>query len=155
MARVIDHLGGEILGRAAIRGRQLVGLQHFGEAVVNDFDVACRVNHDIFKLQIPVHDIFRMQLTDGDNYLRSVEFDHFFRESFLLLEDLIKFTAINEGHDEVKTCIRLEHVFHAAKELVVSFEQDVLFERRRLDLIVLYQHVLSDSLDRVFFTCLG
>ena len=87
--------------------------------------------------------------------MRSIEFDHLFRESFLLLEDLIKFTAINEWHDEVKTCIRLEHVFHAAEELVIGFEQNVLLERRRLDLIVLYQHVLSDSLDSVFFTCLG
>ena len=86
--------------------------------------------------------------------MRSVEFDNFFRKPFLLLEDLIEFTAINEWHDEVKTCIRLEHVFHAAKERVVGFEQDVLFKRRRLDLVVLDQHVLSDSLDSVFLACL-
>ena len=86
--------------------------------------------------------------------MRGVELDNFFRESFLLLEDLVKLATINEWHYEVKTCIGLEHVLHAAQELVVSFKQYVLLERRRLNLVILYQHILSDGFDCVFLACL-
>ena len=37
---------------------------------------------------------------------------------------------------------------------MISFKQDVLLECRRLNLVVLYQHVLSDGFDCVFFASL-
>jgi len=54
-----------------------------------------------------------MQIADSNDDLCGVELNLLLREAFVLLEDLIELTTLDEGHDKVKTQLRLEQVVHA------------------------------------------
>jgi len=49
-----------------------------------------------------VHDAFFVQFSNGNNDLSGIELDNIFTKSFLLLEDLVKLTTIDEWHDKVE-----------------------------------------------------
>ena len=53
-------------------------------------------------------------------------------------------TTPNEFHDEEDLKVGLEHVFHANKERMVSFLQDLLFKHGALNLIVIQNDILSE-----------
>ena len=43
-----------------------------------------------------------MEFSNCNDNLSGIELNHIFRESFLLLEDLIELSSVDEWHDEVK-----------------------------------------------------
>ncbi len=75
-----------------------------------------------------MHDTLFVQFADGYDNLGRVEFDNVLIEAFLLLENFVKFTTIDEWHHEIKPCLRLEQVLHTAQEWVISFKKNVFFE---------------------------
>ncbi len=75
-----------------------------------------------------MHDTFFVQFADGYDDLGRVEFDNVLAEAFLLLENFVKFSTIDERHHEIKPSLRLEQVLHTAQEWMVSFEKNVFFK---------------------------
>ncbi len=55
-----------------------------------------------------MHYAFLMQLPDCDDDLCSVKLYNIFRETLVLLKDLVQFPAIDERHNKVETRLRLE-----------------------------------------------
>ena len=102
-----------------------------------------------------MHDTFFVQFADGYDDLGRVEFDNILAKTFLLLENFVKFTTIDERHYEIKPSLRLEQVLHTAKERVVSFEKNVFFKGSWSNLVILDEYILTDSLDGIFFTSCG
>ena len=49
-----------------------------------------------------MHDPLLMEFSDRNDNLSSIELNHIFRESFLLLEDLIELSSVDEWHDKIK-----------------------------------------------------
>ena len=88
-----------------------------------------------------------MQLTYCNYDLCGVKLYRVFRETLLLLKDFVQLATVNKRHDEVETSLRLEEVFHTAKEWVISLKQNVLFKRSGLNLVIFNQNILPDSLD--------
>jgi hypothetical protein len=70
-------------------------------------------------------------------------------KSLARLENLVKFSSANEGHNKVKPGRRLEQVLHADEEGMLAAEQNVFLQLRVLHLVVLNQHVFPDRLDGV------
>ena len=96
-----------------------------------------------------------MKLSNTNDDLCSIEFDYVFAESLLLLEDFVKLSSIDEWHDKVESCFGLEQIFHSAQEGMICFKQNVFLKGRRLDLVVLNEHIFANGLDGVLFACLG
>ena len=69
-----------------------------------------------------MHDTLLVELADGDNDLSGVELDNALVEALLFLENLVEFTTVDEGHDEVETGFRLEKVVHSTEERMISLE---------------------------------
>lgn len=95
-----------------------------------------------------------MQLANCNDDLSSVKLDSRLIEALLLLEDFVKFSAVDKRHNEVEAGLRLEQIVHTTEERVISLKQDIFLQSSRLDLIILDQHVFADSLDCVFLASL-
>ena len=150
MALAFDHFWSQVLRRAAETvGDVVCILQHLGETVVDDLDVAVLVDKDVFQLQIAVNDALGMQVPDRHRQLGRVEPDSLLVEPLLLLVNFVQLTASNEGHDEIEPELVLEEELHADQEGVVALEHDVLLEESALDLVHLNQHIFPDRLDGV------
>ena len=78
-----------------------------------------------------------------------IELDNIFGESLLFLENLVELSTVDEGHHEVKAGVRLKKILHTAKEGMVSLKENVLLQSSRLNLVVLYQNILTNSLDSI------
>ena len=51
----------------------LSSFNFFGESEIGELDVAFAVNHDIFRFEVSVDDIFAVHIIEGKNDLRYVE----------------------------------------------------------------------------------
>ena len=65
-----NHLRCQILRRPTERLRQVVLWQRLRQPVVNDLEVALLVQQNVLQLQIAVHDSLRVQIPDGEAYLK-------------------------------------------------------------------------------------
>lgn len=65
-------------------------------------------------------DSLGVKISDRLSNLCSVELDNVFRETFLALEYLVKFTSSYEWHHKVETKLGLEEIVHPDKEGVVT-----------------------------------
>lgn len=72
-----------------------------------------------------------------------------FLKSSLWLEESIELTAPDEWHDEEKSKVGHEEVLHTDKELVLTFEHDILFQFSVLDLVILNKDILSNNFDGI------
>lgn len=72
-----------------------------------------------------------------------------FLKSSLWLEESIELTAPDEWHDEEKSKVGHEEVLHADKELVLTFEHDVLFQFSVFDLVILNKNILSYNFNSI------
>ena len=111
------------------------------------------INQDVFQLEIPMHNSFRMQVADSHCYLESVELHYGFWQSFVGLEYFVKFPSSDKRHHEVKSCLCLEQILHADEKGVVAAEEDVFFETCVLHLLEVKKYVLANRLNRVLFAC--
>lgn len=151
VALVHYHLRGQVLRRAAESLRRLAIRESFGEAVVDDLEVAVLIDEHVFKLEVTVHDSLAVQVADSHRNLHGVKRDNGLGQSLSCLEHLVELSAADEGHHEVEPSLRLEQIVHAAEERVVTAKQDILLKLRVLDLVVLDENVLADNLDCVLF----
>lgn len=71
MSLGLDNLRCQILGGAAQRPRSI--LQLLGETKVGDLQVAVPVQQQILRLQVPVHDVQRVQVLQGQDNLAGIE----------------------------------------------------------------------------------
>lgn len=104
----VDHLRGKVLGCAAKTHWQFFLPDHFSETIIDNLKVAIWINEDILKFQVTMCDALLVKVSNGHCDLGSVELDNLFSESLLFLEHLIKFTSLDEGHDEIETELGLE-----------------------------------------------
>ena len=102
-----------------------------------------------------MHDSLLMELAEADDDLRNEKLYGRFIKGSLGLQNLVELTASNVGHHEVQALVSLEEVLHAAQEMVIRLEQDLLLQERGLYLIIVNQLVLSDGLDGESFIFRG
>lgn len=72
-----------------------------------------------------------------------------FLKSSLWLEESVELTAPDEWHYEEKSKVGHEEVLHTDKELVLTFEHDILFQFSVLDLVILNKDILSNNFDGI------
>ena len=66
---MFQYLRRQYLIRAALRLGFLVAQESLGQAKIDDFKIALTVEHQIRQLEVPVHDIVLVQLTEADHEL--------------------------------------------------------------------------------------
>ena len=66
---LFQYLRRQYLIRAALRLGFLVAQESLGQAKIDDFKIALTVEHQIRQLEVPVHDIVLVQLTEADHEL--------------------------------------------------------------------------------------
>jgi hypothetical protein len=96
-----------------------------------------------------VHNAFGVQFSNSQCNLSSIKFDSCFIKSLLALENLIKFSSLDKGHNKVKSQFGLKQEVHSDQKGMVSCKKDVFFEDSALDLVIFDQNVFSYSLDGV------
>ena len=150
VACACDDLWSEVLSRPTERHCRLAMVEVLGETKVYDLDVAVCVDHDVLQLDVAVHDAALVELAQGHDDLSSVELYHVLWKDLFLLKDSVKFASTDERQHEVEPSLTLEQVLHATEERVVCIDQNVLFQCRVGDLIMLDQFVFSDHFDGIF-----
>lgn len=69
----LDHFGGNVVGRPAVAAELLVpGVHHPRVAEVNEADRVVTLHHNVFELDVPVHDV---QSVDAGQGLGDVQRD--------------------------------------------------------------------------------
>ena len=90
-----------------------------------------------------------MQVAEGECHGERVELRSLLLELPVLAQVHEELATSDELHDKVELGVGLEHVLHADEEGVVRLLQDLLLEHRRLDLVVVEDHVLAQGLHGV------
>ena len=86
--------------------------QFFRETEVNELDVTILVKHNVLQFHVSMHVALLMQSTKSVYDLSSDELYNTLGKSFILFEDLVKLSSVNERHDKVEPQISLENPFH-------------------------------------------
>lgn len=133
----------------------MVFCQSLREAVVNNLKVARLIDQNILKLEVSVHYTLRVQVAHGHTDLRGVKLDDLLTETFLRLEDLVEFASFDERHDKVESLRRLEQIVHTDQKRMVTREKDIFLQLGVLNLVVLNQHIFTNSLNSVQLFGLG
>lgn len=71
MALVEQNLGGDVLRCAANRVSALS--DHLGEAIIDQLEIAIIANHDVFGLEVTVHNVFTVQVGKHAADLSAIE----------------------------------------------------------------------------------
>ena len=104
MACLADHLGRKVFWCPTVALGELITLaQNFGKAIVYDFNVADIINHDVFQLEISMHNTFLVEFSDSQCNLYSVELDNVLGKALLFLENLVQLTTTDERHYKVES----------------------------------------------------
>ena len=90
-----------------------------------------------------------MEVTESHGDSHCVHFSLIFGELLLFSEVHKELTTSNELHDEEDLCVGLEHVLHADQKWVICLEKNIFLEHGGLDLIVVKNDVLSETLHGV------
>ena len=142
-----DHLGREVLGRAAERPRA-VG-EHLGEAKVDELEVAVGVEQQILRLEVAVDDVERVQVRDDRRHLRDVEDDLRLVERRLPPEHRVELAALHQLEQHVQLALVVVRRVQPHHERVVARGEDLLLGD---DVRLLLGHddlVLAHHLERV------
>ena len=126
---ILDHdFGGHVLDRPAEGGGEgRVVLENFTESKVDELDVSLGVEHDVFGLEVPVHDVEVVQVLQGAHDLAEVEQGELFQQHALRLHESEELSAAAELLDEVEPLLGLERVEHFDEERVLDQGQHVPF----------------------------
>ena len=149
MANLRNHFRCQVLWRAAETGSFLIVSEHFGEAVIDDFEVASVVNQDILELHVSVCYSLFVKIAQSQSHLRCVKSHSVLVQTLLRLVNLIELTTSDKRHDEVKSQLVLKEVVHSHQERMVALEHDVFFEDGVVDLVHFDQDIFSYRLDGV------
>ena len=72
------HLGSQILWCPAESFCQIVLWQRLCQPIVNDLEVTLLIQKNILQFKVTMHNSFRMKVSDGEAYLKRIEFDNWF-----------------------------------------------------------------------------
>ena len=104
---------------------KLVLSQDSSEAEVDQFEVTRRVNHQVVRLDISVHNVIFVQYVKCNDHLHCIKFDSLFWKNLLDFEHPFNRSSANEVHAKVHTFGRHEKVIHIAQERIISGEKDL------------------------------
>lgn len=90
-----------------------------------------------------------MEVSNSKANLDGVESSVVFREARHSAQVREEFSSSDKPHHEEDLGISLEHIVHAHEEGVIGHQQNIFLQFGRLDLIVLQNHILSQSLHGV------
>jgi len=127
--------------------------EEFGQTEICEFDVPVFLQQHILRFKISMHDFVFMENTNGENELGRVKLGLSFSESFDLEEILVHVSSSDEFKEEVDSEIILEDIIHAKEEGMVGLEENVSFIIGVLDLALLDENILSDSLHSIKTSC--
>ena len=102
-----------------------------------------------------MNDVTLVQLADAKNDLGREEFDVCLGEWTLLTQKLVHVSTGDMRHDKVESKIGLKEVLHAAQVLVLNKEHYAHLVESTLDLALVNEQVLPDTLDCVEFACIS
>lgn len=122
VAALDQDLGSQVVGGSAERERLRISFEHLRQPEVGQANVPVLVHQDIFRLQIAVDDVFRVQVAQGHGDLNGIEAGALLREASDLAEVHEELAAAHEAHDEENLLLRLEDVAHANKEGVIRLQ---------------------------------
>ena len=147
MALLLDHLWGEILGRPAESIGHLSLFEDLGETEINDFDVSCVIQENIFKFEISVDDPFRVQVTYSYNELSCEKQSLLLTKPLLCRENFVKFPTSYKWHDKVKSMFVLKKEIKRDQEWMITLKHDIFLSHGTLYLISFNEHILSNRFD--------
>ena len=99
-----------------------------GNTEIYYLEVAVRVNHEVLQLEVPVHDITVVEFLETQEKLSHEKLGPLLTKLFLLLEENAHLSTSNEGHDKVKSHIRLVKVQHVGQEGMICLNEYATFE---------------------------
>lgn len=124
MTRPRDHFRCEVFRSAAISSCLILLrlVQFLGKAVVNNFDIALLVNHNVLQLEITMYDVFVVQVVDGHDELNSVENNGILLELLFIFQYFVQLAALNKWHHEIQAHFVLEQEIHRNQERVLALK---------------------------------
>ena len=153
VARFCQDLRRVVL-RSATRCRsQVLVVQLPGHAKVNNLQIALVVEHQVLQLEVSVHDVLFVQSAKAYDKLPGQEFYNLFVEPFIILQNLVELTALQQVHHKVQSSICLEDVVHLAQERMVQCRQNLELIESRRNLVCRDELVFPNGFDRKCFAC--
>mmetsp|Transcript_8424 Transcript_8424/g.21282 ORF Transcript_8424/g.21282 Transcript_8424/m.21282 type:complete len:302 (-) Transcript_8424:847-1752(-) len=116
----LEHLGGKVLGRTAKGVCALITGDFLAETKVGDTDVATRIEENVLRLEVTIHDVERMQMRQSKSDFGSVEPNAFLTEFALLLEMEEEFTTVHVVKNHVEFVLGLEGVVEVYNERMLN-----------------------------------
>ena len=123
---VAKDLWRDIVRRPAESLCLLVPFEHLSEPKISKAEIAILIHQNILRFEVPIDDLLPMEMADSHDHLHRVEADSVLLEAVVFPQMPEKFTSPDESHHKEYFGRRLEYVFHADEEGVISHEENVL-----------------------------
>jgi len=149
VTRVRKDLRGQIVGCSAEGVGLLTVLKNLSQSEISEAEVTILIHQDVFRLKIAVNNFLVVEVSNSKANLDGVEPSVVFREARHSTQVREEFSSSHKPHHEEDLGLSLEHVVHTHEEGVVSHQQNIFLQFGRLDLIVLQNNILSQSLHSV------
>tara|TARA_B110000305_G_C19389422_1_gene613997 strand:- start:687 stop:1265 length:579 start_codon:yes stop_codon:yes gene_type:complete len=146
MSFFLEDFRSKVLWGSAERLGHFVLLKDLCESEIGKADVPVFSHEDIFRLQISINDFLRVEMTESHGDSHSVHFGLILCELLLPPEMHEELTTSDKLHDEEDLLIGLEDVLHADQEWVIRLQKDLFLKHGGLDLIIVKNDVLSETL---------
>mmetsp|Transcript_46460 Transcript_46460/g.145483 ORF Transcript_46460/g.145483 Transcript_46460/m.145483 type:complete len:322 (+) Transcript_46460:301-1266(+) len=147
MATGLDDLGGQVLGSSDDR-EALVAAEDLGKPKVHEFHMARPVNHDVLGLQVPVNNVHKVQVFQGEQHLRRVELAVVWGQPAFATQTTVQLAAVHVLHEKEDPPVVLE----AAQELydkgAGQHLEDRLLSLDVSDLAQVHDELLLHGLER-------
>lgn len=122
VAALDQDLGSQVVGGSAERERLRISFEHLRQPEVGQANVPVLVHQNIFRLQIAVDDVFRVQVAQGHGDLNGIEAGALLREASHLAEVHEELAATHESHNEENLLFCLEYIAHTDKERMICLQ---------------------------------
>ena len=104
--------------------------------------MSCRIEKDIFRLQIAINDVQCVDITDRQNDFGGIKSCQILGKRFKFVKVIVELTAGAIVQDEVQLVLRLECHVQADNEWVIDFNENIslglcMFYLIELDRIIL------------------
>lgn len=118
----LEDLWGKILRSAAERAWLVItrGFNISGKAEIGKASITFLIQENVFRFEVSVHDIFFMQIAEGQDDLWNEEPDTGLRESSFLTQVVEEGPSSDVFHKEIDPIVVLKDVFHCKNEGMVS-----------------------------------
>ena len=98
-----------------------------------------------------MHVALFVECSNPQHDLSAIKSNKLFGETFDFAVDLVKFSSINERHNEVEPQITLENKIHISKERMLRFQHDGPLQERTFNLIGIKEYIFSDCFNCIQF----